>query len=291
MLTKEGAHLCTTNLQFGFKQGSSTSLCTTMVQETISCYVHNGSNVYGLMLDASKAFDRVNYSKLFRILLEKKICPLYCKLLLNMHFNQKLRVRWESIHSHNFNFTNNVIQGGVISPILFCIYMDGLLHELENNGVGCYMGAVFVGATGYADDLKLLTPSVNALNILVNICKNYAAKYDVMFNANKRLLIIYKCTRRKPRDPNIYINNVKIPRVNEVIHLGHNISVKIFLNSMHQNVLLILTANVICTLLILNMLTLILEMCCSINTALHSMAVKFTPCLTVVWKKFILHGE
>ncbi len=41
--------------------------------------------------------------------------------------------------------------------------MDGLLHELENSGVGCYMGGVFVGATGYADNLKLLTPSVNAL--------------------------------------------------------------------------------------------------------------------------------
>ncbi len=44
--------------------------------------------------------------------------------------------------------------------------MDGLLHELENSSIGCYMGGVFVGATGYADDLKLLTPSVNALNIL-----------------------------------------------------------------------------------------------------------------------------
>ncbi len=45
--------------------------------------------------------------------------------------------------------------------------MDGLLHELDNNGVGCYMDGVFAG---YADNLKLLTPSVNALNILVDIC-------------------------------------------------------------------------------------------------------------------------
>ncbi len=56
------------------------------------------------------------------------------------------------------------------------------------------------------------------------ICKNYAAKYDVIFNAKKSLLIIYKCTQRKPPDPNIYINNVNVPCVNEVIHLGHNLS-------------------------------------------------------------------
>ncbi len=41
--------------------------------------------------------------------------------------------------------------------------MDGLLNELANSCVGCYMGGVFAGATGYTDDLKLLTPSVKAL--------------------------------------------------------------------------------------------------------------------------------
>ncbi len=179
------------------------------------------------MLDASKAFDCVNYCKLFRILLEKKLCSLYCRLLLNMYINKKLTVRWESTHSPYFDVTNGIEQGGVISPILFCIYMDGPLHELENSGVGCYMGGVFVGATCYPDDLKLLTPSVIALNILVDICKNYATKY-VMFNTKKSLLIIYKCTWRKSADPNIYIDNAKVPLVNEVIHFGHNLSEDIF---------------------------------------------------------------
>ncbi len=49
-----------------------------------------------------------------------------------------------------------------------------------------------------------------------------------MFNAKKSLLIIYKCTRGKLPDPNIYINNVKVPHVNQVIHLGYNISEDIF---------------------------------------------------------------
>ncbi len=151
ILTKEKGSLCTSDLQYGFKQGSSTSLGTAMVQETITYYVHNGSNVYGLMLDASKAFDRVNYCKLFRILLDKKVCPLYCRLLLNMYLNQKLKVRWDSTYSQYFNVCNGVKQGGVISPILFCIYMDGFLNELANSGVGCYMGGVFAGTAEYAD--------------------------------------------------------------------------------------------------------------------------------------------
>ncbi|MBL0687060.1 MAG: hypothetical protein JJV94_04450 [Sulfurospirillum sp.] len=63
ILNKEEHQLNTSDLQFSFKQGSSTSLCISMVQETISYYVHNGTNVYGLLLDASKAFDQVNYCK------------------------------------------------------------------------------------------------------------------------------------------------------------------------------------------------------------------------------------
>ena len=95
-LEKEGSKLGTSDLQFSFKDGASTSLCTAMVQETASYYVNGGSNVYGLLLDASKAFDRVNYCKLFRTLMNRGVCPLYSRLLLNMYTNQKLRARWNA---------------------------------------------------------------------------------------------------------------------------------------------------------------------------------------------------
>ena len=47
------------DLQFGFQQCSSTSLCSWMVLETIDSYLRNGSPVYGCSLDCSKAFDTV----------------------------------------------------------------------------------------------------------------------------------------------------------------------------------------------------------------------------------------
>ncbi len=81
-----------------------------------------------------------------------------------MYVNQKLRVRWESHHSSYFNISNGVKQGGVISPISFCIYIGDLLVELEKSGVSCFMRGVYSGAFGYADDLKLLTPTNNNNN-------------------------------------------------------------------------------------------------------------------------------
>ncbi len=121
-------------------------------------------------------------------------------------------------------------QGGIISPILFCIYMDRLLNELANSGVGCNMGGIFAGASGYADDLTLLTPSpsVKALKILAIICEQFANKFDVLFNSKKSLLIIYKCTRSQSPNPGIVINNVRVPRVDEVILLGHSMCEDIY---------------------------------------------------------------
>ena len=66
----------TSDLQFGFKEKSSTTMCTFMTVETIEYYTGNGSNVHALLLDASKAFDRVNYIKLFNKLLDRGMCPI-----------------------------------------------------------------------------------------------------------------------------------------------------------------------------------------------------------------------
>ena len=123
ILSKEENHLLTSNLQFSFKKGASTSICTAMVQETVLYYVHKGSNVYGLMLDASKAFDRLNYCKLFDILMKRGVCPTICRLLLYMYTDQSITVRWNSSTSQHVTVTNGVKQGGVISPILFCVYI------------------------------------------------------------------------------------------------------------------------------------------------------------------------
>lgn len=228
VMSKECDNLITSGLQFSFKPGASTSVCTAMVQETVSYFVHGGSNVYGLLLDASKAFDRVNYCKLFRVLLDRGICPMYCRLLLNMYLQQKLRIRWNTTYSDYFNIRNGVKQGGVISPVLFCVYIDGLLVELEKCGVGCYMGSVFAGAFGYADDLKLLTPTIKSLCTMVTICERYAKKYDVMFNAKKSQLIVYSCSAKQMVDPIILVNGKKVDVCHNVVHLGHLMSNNIY---------------------------------------------------------------
>ncbi len=126
LILEEHNSLNNCDLKFGFKQYISTTHYTFDTTDIISYYNSNRGNVYTLLLVVDKAFDRVNYYQLFRRLLDRIISFLVLQLLRYMYTNQSLHVKWGNHVSDNFNAQNNVKQGGVLSHILFGVYMDCL---------------------------------------------------------------------------------------------------------------------------------------------------------------------
>ena len=80
------------------------------------------------MLDASKAFDRVNLLTLFKTLYSRGMCPIYLRLLMKIYEEQQMRIRWNNSVSDYFTISNGVKQGGVLSPVLFK-YILGPAHS------------------------------------------------------------------------------------------------------------------------------------------------------------------
>ena len=114
ILMKEQSSLLSSKLQFGFKKGLSSTQCTYSLLETIDYYNYKKSGVFVLLLDAWKAFDRVNYCNLFTNLLKCDVSQLVLRLLLYMYANQTLCVRWGHALSNLFSVKNCVKQGGVL---------------------------------------------------------------------------------------------------------------------------------------------------------------------------------
>ena len=74
-----------------------------------------------------------------------------------------------NIVSAPFNIGNGVRRGGVLSPSLFCRYINDLLLELASTKAGCYIGNLCYNLLSYADDLVLCAPSWVALQSLIDV--------------------------------------------------------------------------------------------------------------------------
>ena len=121
ILNRISDNLVTNPNQFGFKPKHNTEMCIFALKEAILKYRALNSNVYSCFLDASKAFDRVNHSKLFDTLVKRGV-PLYIIRIIRFWYtSQTMYVRWNNVISSGFKVTNGVRQGGILSPYLLCV--------------------------------------------------------------------------------------------------------------------------------------------------------------------------
>ena len=130
-------------------------------------------------------------------------------------------VRWKNAFSDSFPISNGVRQGGVLSPILFTIYTDDLLDDLQNRGVGCFWDSVFAGAMGYADDVVLLAPSPAALRIMLHCCEDIVFERGLQLNLSKTQLIRFSWSSSSSCTARFNFCGQQFSFLDTVTHLGH----------------------------------------------------------------------
>ena len=94
-------------------------------------------------VDFSKAFDKVNYWKLFHKLLDDNVISDVIGLLAFWYSNQSSRICWMSTLSVSFSIGNGTRQSGIPSPYLFTRNIRELIYEVTHCGVGCSVGGTF----------------------------------------------------------------------------------------------------------------------------------------------------
>ena len=214
-------YLWTTDNQFGFKSGHSTDLCIYALSELIEYFKSRSTSVYVAFLDASKAFDKISHWTLFRKLIDRNVPMYLIKILCYWYQHQLMSVRWGYSISNVFNVTNGVRQGGILSPKLFNIYIDGLSNILNNSLIGGSLGGKRINHMLYADDLCIVSLSSVGLQKLLSICDEYCASHSITFNVKKSVCMFFKCTVNKHCDNStVFLSGNQINFVQEVKYLG-----------------------------------------------------------------------
>ena len=186
--------------------------------------IQNGSSVVGCFLDASKAFDSVDHGIFFKKLSDRGLPLAVVKFLLSWYSSQECCVHWGSCFSRSFSVSNGVRHRSVLSPLLFALYLDGLLSALVESGVGCYWGNMFAGCLCYVDDIVLLAPCQSAPRIMLKICCDYASNHGLEFNSSKSQLICFRKSSHCTHPISIHMNGQLLRLSDEVCHLGHILS-------------------------------------------------------------------
>jgi len=136
-------------------------------------------------LDLSKAFDKMNHHGLFLKLMEKRI-PSNLLILLETWFSLSMTcMKWCNIFSTWFSISCGIRQGVVLSPYLFAIYIDSLVHKVQSCGYGSYVRHTCVSILLYADDILLLASSVSLLQLLLDVCERELDRLDITINVKK----------------------------------------------------------------------------------------------------------
>jgi hypothetical protein len=134
-------------------------------------------------IDLSKAFDRVDHDILFHKLLQKGIDGKLLRAIMATYRGHKTSVRIGNYESRATELKAGVKQGSILSPILFVIFMDELLHEIQKHHPNIKLPAVM-----YMDDLLLLPRNSTQLNSMFTIVSKLIASWGAVINTDKTLL-------------------------------------------------------------------------------------------------------
>lgn len=205
--------------QFGFKKGVGCSHAIFTVRKTCDFFTNNASTVNICALDISKAFDKVNHCKLLHKLMDHNVPLTFILLLKGWLAKAEICVRWGGRLSKSVALSAGLRQGSVLSPHLFAFFVNDVLIALNKCGLGCHIKGFCFNSFMYADDLILLSISIDHLQRLINICNEALLACGLQLNTNKSVAIRIG-PRHAHTDISLLLNDKQIVWKTELRYLG-----------------------------------------------------------------------
>ena len=78
---------------------------------------------------------------------------------------------------------------GILSPILFSIYINEVIMKLEKSNKGCHINNKFFGCILYADGILLISLSITGMQDMLDICQTEMKWLKMKINAAKSATI------------------------------------------------------------------------------------------------------
>ena len=212
-------HVQLNQAQFGFLSGRSTSDCIFLLIEAIleARYVvrgpRNGRNqrLYAAFLDFKGAFDGVPRELMWQKMSERfGIRGKLLRVIIDLYTDTSGQAIVNDLYTQRFPILSGVLQGSVLGPTLFLLFLDDLLDELHESLLGISMGDFILSVLAYADDVTLLSLDTKNLQQLLDICNSWAIANGMIFGLDKCFAVVFNSRTKKTEAlPTFYLGGTK----------------------------------------------------------------------------------
>lgn len=169
------------------------------------------------LIDFSRAFDKVWIDGLITKLIDQGLPLCYIKWIRAYLSDRTAKVRFENKTSQTKRFKSGVPQGGVLSPILFLVFINDIVDRLPQG----------VSASLFADDLAIwssdVDPQVARKNIqkALVVLEAWTKRWKMEVNTGKcQTTFFSKNTKEAKFKPLVKINHKVIPFCDAPVFLG-----------------------------------------------------------------------
>ena len=144
-------------------------------------------NIHFCFIGYAKAFDCVDYKKLWKILKEMVIRDHLTCLLRNLYAGQEATVRTGHGTTDGFQIGKGVRQGCILSSYLLKIYAEDIMRNsgLDEAQLGIKTAGRNINNLRYADDITLMAESKEELKSLLMKVKEESEKVGLKLNIQK----------------------------------------------------------------------------------------------------------
>ena len=194
--------------QFGFLRGRSALDCIFLIREAIleARYVgkwkKDGRNqkLYTALLDLKAAFDRVIREMLWRKLSNRfGIRGKLLRVIIDLFSRIKGRAVFNGMMTRWFSISTGILQGSVLGPTLFILFIDDLLEELHKTNLGISFYNLILPVLAYADDITLMALRARELQKLLDICSIWTFNNGMIFAVDKCIVVVFNSISKKTR--------------------------------------------------------------------------------------------
>ena len=211
--------------QIGFEKGHRTAdhvfVLTTVVNKILKV---EKKRLFVAFIDFRKAYDRINRKLLLLKLQKRGIKGQFYRNLKSIYSDISYLIKVRGGYLDPISSTCGLKQGGVLSPSLFNMFIDDIGEIFDNCCDPVNMFDVPLSHLLYADDLILMSTSMEGLNKCLEKLKCYCNTWQMEVNLKKSQVIVFNSAGRLLTGYNFFYGEKKLEQVKTYCYLGIEIS-------------------------------------------------------------------